>query len=187
MAEYAHPEVLVTTAVGGGPRERSQGPPGRGGCGHDGLRSGPHRGRRRLELADAASGQRPPRSDREIRAREDCSASPASRTTRRSFSTATTTTGSRRMRFWQLKYYGHKDVRLMNGGRKKWVEEKRPLTTEAAKVAPTTYRATGPDESIRAYREEQCFAIVRKKVERTASWTCVRSMNSPAKSSRRRA
>jgi thiosulfate/3-mercaptopyruvate sulfurtransferase len=53
---------------------------------------------------------------------------------------------------WQLKYYGHKDVRLMNGGRKKWVEEKRPLTTEAPKVTPTTYRATGPDESIRARR-----------------------------------
>ena len=34
---------------------------------------------------------------------------------------------------WQLKYYGHKDVRLINGGRKKWVQEKRPLTTEAAK------------------------------------------------------
>ena len=32
---------------------------------------------------------------------------------------------------WQLKYYGHKDVRLMNGGRKKWLEEKRPLTTDA--------------------------------------------------------
>src|SRR5271165_6992412 len=37
--------------------------------------------------------------------------------------------------FWQLKYYGHKDVRLVNGGRKKWLEEKRPLTTEAPQVA----------------------------------------------------
>jgi thiosulfate/3-mercaptopyruvate sulfurtransferase len=56
--------------------------------------------------------------------------------------------------FWQLKYYGHKDVRLINGGRKKWLEEKRPLSTEAAKVAPTTYKASGPDESIRAYRDD---------------------------------
>ena len=32
--------------------------------------------------------------------------------------------------FWQLKYYGHKDVRVMNGGRKKWLEEKRPLATD---------------------------------------------------------
>ena len=63
---------------------------------------------------------------------------------------------------WQLKYYGHKDVRLINGGRKKWLEEKRPLTTDPAKVAPSTYRATGPDESIRAKREE-VFAIVDRK------------------------
>jgi len=64
--------------------------------------------------------------------------------------------------FWQLKYYGHKDVRLMNGGRKKWLEEKRPITTDAAKIAPATYRATGPDESVRA-RKEQVFALLEKK------------------------
>src|ERR1700691_5075434 len=64
--------------------------------------------------------------------------------------------------FWQLKYYGHKDVRLVNGGRKKWVEEKRPLTTEATKVEATKYRATGPDESIRA-RKEDVFGVLEKK------------------------
>jgi len=63
---------------------------------------------------------------------------------------------------WQLKYYGHKDARLINGGRKKWVEEKRPLTTEASKIAPATYHATGPDESIRA-RNEDVFAIVENR------------------------
>jgi thiosulfate/3-mercaptopyruvate sulfurtransferase len=64
--------------------------------------------------------------------------------------------------FWQLKYYGHKDVRLVNGGRKKWVEEKRPLTTDASKVTPATYHASGPDESIRA-RKESVFAFVDQK------------------------
>jgi thiosulfate/3-mercaptopyruvate sulfurtransferase len=64
--------------------------------------------------------------------------------------------------FWQLKYYGHRDVRLMNGGRKKWLEEKRPLTTEAPKIPASSYRATGPDESLRA-RKEHVFAIVEKK------------------------
>jgi len=63
---------------------------------------------------------------------------------------------------WQLKYYGHKDVRLINGGRKKWLEEKRPLTTDATRVAATTYHATGPDESLRA-RKEEVFALVEKK------------------------
>jgi thiosulfate/3-mercaptopyruvate sulfurtransferase len=63
--------------------------------------------------------------------------------------------------FWQLKYYGHKDVRLINGGRKKWVEEKRALATDVPKYAATKYTATGPDESIRA-RKEQVFAAIDK-------------------------
>jgi thiosulfate/3-mercaptopyruvate sulfurtransferase len=63
---------------------------------------------------------------------------------------------------WQLKYYGHKDVRLIDGGRKKWVEEKRPLTTDPVKVTATTYHASGPDESIRA-RKEDVFESVNKK------------------------
>jgi thiosulfate/3-mercaptopyruvate sulfurtransferase len=54
---------------------------------------------------------------------------------------------------WQCKYYGHKDVRLMDGGRKKWELEKRAFTTDAPKVAPTQYRASAPDESVRARRE----------------------------------
>lgn len=64
---------------------------------------------------------------------------------------------------WQLKYYGHKDARLMNGGRKKWAAENRALTTEAAKVTPTSYRATGPDESIRAHKEEVASVSDKKK------------------------
>jgi len=64
--------------------------------------------------------------------------------------------------FWQLKYYGHKDVRLINGGRKKWIAEKRPLTTDVPKITPATYRATQPDESIRAYKD-QVSATLNKK------------------------
>jgi len=64
--------------------------------------------------------------------------------------------------FWQLKYYGHRDLRLMNGGRKKWIEEKRPLTTDAPRVSPATYHAGGADESVRA-RKEQLFALLEKK------------------------
>jgi thiosulfate/3-mercaptopyruvate sulfurtransferase len=64
--------------------------------------------------------------------------------------------------FWQLKYNGHKDVRLINGGRKKWLEEKRPITTEASKVTPATYRVGSTDESIRA-RREQVFSVVDGK------------------------
>jgi thiosulfate/3-mercaptopyruvate sulfurtransferase len=56
--------------------------------------------------------------------------------------------------FWQLKLYGHQDVRLMNGGRKKWLEEKRPLTKDAPNVSPTTYRVSATDASIRAFKED---------------------------------
>lgn len=66
--------------------------------------------------------------------------------------------------FWQLKYNGHKDVRLMNGGRKKWLEEKRPLTTEAARVTPASYRAGGFDESIRARRDE-VFSVIQGRTK----------------------
>jgi thiosulfate/3-mercaptopyruvate sulfurtransferase len=65
--------------------------------------------------------------------------------------------------FWQLKYYGHKDVRLINGGRKKWQEEKRPLSTEAPKATPTTYKAAGTDESIRAYRDDVRAVVEGKR------------------------
>ena len=55
---------------------------------------------------------------------------------------------------WQMKIYGHDDVRLMNGGRKKWLEEKRPLTKDAPNVSPTTYRVSATDASIRAFKED---------------------------------
>ena len=64
--------------------------------------------------------------------------------------------------FWQLKYYGHGDVRIMNGGRKKWLEEKRPITTEAPSLMPATYRAHDPDKSIRARRDE-IFAVLDRR------------------------
>lgn len=55
--------------------------------------------------------------------------------------------------YWLLKYYGHRDARVMNGGRKKWVDEGRPLTKESTKVTPAHYTAQAPDASIRALRE----------------------------------
>ncbi len=54
--------------------------------------------------------------------------------------------------FWQLKIYGHQDVRIMNGGRKKWLAENRELTTDAASPTPTTYTCSVPDNTIRAMR-----------------------------------
>lgn len=63
--------------------------------------------------------------------------------------------------FWVFKYYGVKDVRLMNGGRKKWIEEDKPLTKDIPTVSRAEFRASTPDESIRVYLED-----VRKAVGR---------------------
>jgi len=60
---------------------------------------------------------------------------------------------------WNLKYYGHKDARLMNGGRKKWQDEGRELVTEAPAIKPTSYKAGQPDKSIRALRDEVLAAL----------------------------
>jgi thiosulfate/3-mercaptopyruvate sulfurtransferase len=52
--------------------------------------------------------------------------------------------------FWQMKIYGHKDVRIMNGGRKKWLSEGRELSMEVPKPKRSTYKASAPDNSLRA-------------------------------------
>jgi thiosulfate/3-mercaptopyruvate sulfurtransferase len=62
---------------------------------------------------------------------------------------------------WQLKIYGHEDVRIMDGGRKKWLAEGRPLSTDAPKVQPTEYKAKAPDTSIRAFLPEVREAMQR--------------------------
>lgn len=56
--------------------------------------------------------------------------------------------------FWQLKIYGHDDVRILNGGRKKWIAEGRETTKEVPTANPTSYTAWEPDFSIRAYLED---------------------------------
>ena len=55
--------------------------------------------------------------------------------------------------FWVLKYYRHGDVRLMDGGRRRWEEEGRPMTTDQPSPHRKVYRAGVPDRSIRATRE----------------------------------
>jgi thiosulfate/3-mercaptopyruvate sulfurtransferase len=56
--------------------------------------------------------------------------------------------------YWIARMYGHQDVTLMNGGRKKWELEGRTLTTEPPNVSPTTYQASGPDLTFRAYMKD---------------------------------
>ncbi len=56
--------------------------------------------------------------------------------------------------FWQMKIYGHKDVRIMDGGRKKWLAEGAPARHRNRARQPqrvSKYQASGPDYSIRAF------------------------------------
>lgn len=55
---------------------------------------------------------------------------------------------------WILKYYGHKDVRLLDGGRVKWLADKREITTEVPTYERASYTAQWPKEDIRAYRDQ---------------------------------
>ncbi len=56
--------------------------------------------------------------------------------------------------FWLFKVYGHPDVRLMNGGRKRWELDGRPYAADVPRFAAATYEAHDPDPTVRAYRED---------------------------------
>ena len=61
--------------------------------------------------------------------------------------------------FWQLKYYGHADVRLMNGGRVLWLAENRPTTTDVPSYAATNYGITAENADLRARRDYVLGAV----------------------------
>ncbi|WP_330630317.1 sulfurtransferase [Halocatena halophila] len=54
--------------------------------------------------------------------------------------------------YWEFKYYGHEDARVLNGGKDYWVNEEYPLTNNSPQFSPQTYSARGPFEGIRAYK-----------------------------------
>jgi len=55
---------------------------------------------------------------------------------------------------WVFQYYGHENVKVMNGGRAKWEQEGRPMTKDTPAYQPTDYTASEPDPSIRAFRQQ---------------------------------
>jgi thiosulfate/3-mercaptopyruvate sulfurtransferase len=61
--------------------------------------------------------------------------------------------------YWYFKLYGHGDVRLLDGGRKKWELDARPLSSDTVTRPATQYSASEPDLSIRAFRDEVIGAI----------------------------
>jgi thiosulfate/3-mercaptopyruvate sulfurtransferase len=61
--------------------------------------------------------------------------------------------------YWYFKLYGHDDVKLLDGGRKKWELDSRELVDEIPTREATTYTAKEPDNNIRAFRDEVVEAI----------------------------
>ncbi|WP_431877306.1 sulfurtransferase [Micromonospora marina] len=66
--------------------------------------------------------------------------------------------------YWYFKLYGHGDVKLLDGGRKKWELDARPLVTDVVERPKTQYVAQEPDTSIRAFRDEVIDAIGTKNL-----------------------
>jgi len=66
--------------------------------------------------------------------------------------------------FWYFKIYGHSDVRLLDGGRKRWELDARPFVTTVATRTATRYVAKERDNSIRAYRDEVIAAIGKSNI-----------------------
>jgi thiosulfate/3-mercaptopyruvate sulfurtransferase len=66
--------------------------------------------------------------------------------------------------YWYFKLYGHQNVKLLDGGRKKWELDSRELVTEVPQRAATSYQAQEQDTSIRAFRDEVVSAIGSKNL-----------------------
>ncbi|MEU4839306.1 sulfurtransferase [Nocardia testacea] len=66
--------------------------------------------------------------------------------------------------YWYFKLYGHNNVKLLDGGRKKWELDGRPLSTDAVSRPATQYKAGEPDNTIRAFRDEVIAAIGTKNL-----------------------
>lgn len=64
---------------------------------------------------------------------------------------------------WLFQYYGHQNVKIMNGGRTKWEQENRPLVKEVPSYPATTYKAKTADKSIRAFRDDVFKQMEAKK------------------------
>jgi thiosulfate/3-mercaptopyruvate sulfurtransferase len=61
--------------------------------------------------------------------------------------------------YWYFKYYGHDKVLLMNGPREKWIAENRPTSTDVPDYDAASFKASGPDDAIRAKRDEVLQAL----------------------------
>ena len=85
--------------------------------------------------------------------------------------------------YWQLKLFGLRDVRILNGGRKYWLDNGLPVTTDVPSYQPTGIQLGDPDFSLRAFRDD---VLPRVGDSTSRSSTCAARPSSTARSSPRR-
>src|SRR4051794_10054850 len=61
--------------------------------------------------------------------------------------------------YWYFKYYGHDNVKLVNGPREKWISENRPTTADVPSYNSTSFKVAGEDDAIRAKRDQVSDAL----------------------------
>lgn len=66
--------------------------------------------------------------------------------------------------FWVFKYYGVKEIKIMNGGRKKWIEEDRPQTKDIPNIPRSSYKVSNVDDKLRVYLDDVRAAIGKGNV-----------------------
>ena len=142
---------------------------GRGRRRYGGVRGGPRPWRGRVQLGDPASGQ----TQRDILDTDDFEDLLGGHGISEDSTVVLYGDNSNwfaAYAYWQFQYYGHGDVRLLDGGRDYWVENDYPLTDEVPEFSAVDYEASGPRESIRAYRDD-----VEKAIDRGVPLVDVRS------------
>ena len=78
--------------------------------------------------------------------------------------------------YWYLRYYGHDNVKLMNGPREKWISEGRPTSSDVPSYEPQQFSA--PRATIRS--APSATRCTRRSTRAPGSWTCARPRSSPA-------
>jgi thiosulfate/3-mercaptopyruvate sulfurtransferase len=61
--------------------------------------------------------------------------------------------------FWVLKYYGVEKVKLLNGGRKKWLLEDKPTTKDVPSYPRTSFKASNPNEKLRVFKDDVSHSL----------------------------
>jgi len=81
--------------------------------------------------------------------------------------------------YWFFRYMGHDNVKIMDGGRKKWEEEGRPMTREVPRVQPTSYTGAKENAELRAFRDEVVQHIGYQRLQKTGQGHPLVDVRSP--------